>query len=190
MAILIGNQPPTDVAEVWADAPPASAQAKPAPALITVETAAQAAFVTFLQGYHKALQESDAHFLTEHTSFPLPIAEIEYDMEVKSRHSKLPAVAKLVHARERLLWPAELVPKAAEELGKLRRGIEKCDDAKSPDKPNFALGDPAITLHDTSATLTYLAEPCAAETHMVTLTFVRAGKTWRLRERTVHKGAK
>ena len=188
MPILLGSQAPSEVASVWAEESSASAQEKTTAASITADAATQAAFATFLRDYHQALLSGNTRFLTDHTNFPLPIAEIEYDMEVKVRHSKLASVTKLLRARERVRWPAEVVPKGPEELGRLRRGTQKCDDPKAPDKPNFAQGEPAIVLHDDSAMLTYLAEPCAAETHLVTLVFTHAGKSWRLRERTVKKG--
>ena len=190
MSILLGGKASSDVAAVWAEEPPAVAPAPDKATPAAADPATQASLVAFLRDYHHALVSGNAPFLTEHTVFPLPIAEIEYDMEVKTRHTKLANVAALVHAKQRMRWPTELVPKEGQDLGRLRRGTQNCGDSKSPDKPNFSHGEPAIQLHGDEATLTYLAEPCGAETHLVTLSFTRTGQTWRLHERAVRKGTK
>lgn len=148
-----------------------------------------AQFTTFLGEYSRALAVGNRQFLTDHTHFPLPFAEANYDMEAKAHSGKLSSVAALLKARQRLRWPAVLVPKTPEDLGRLRRGGEKCSDAKAPEVPDWQQGEPAIELHGDHATLTYIAEPCESETHMVTLSFVRTEKTWRLQERTVRLGS-
>src|SRR4051794_12555902 len=99
MPVLLGSQAVSGVAEIWADAP-AKAAEKPTRSAITADAATQAAFATFLRDYHQALLSSNTRFLGDHTKFPLPFAEIEYDEETKTKHRKLASVAKLLRARE------------------------------------------------------------------------------------------
>lgn len=164
---------------------PATVQAAKA---MTQDAAPHSQLAKFLRDYHHALHAGDHKFLSEHTVFPLPFAKAVYDMEAKPHDGKLRSVAELVKAKETLLWPKELVPAKEEDLAALQRGVEKCRDPKGADVPDFGQGGPAIAVSDDEATLTYLAEPCAAETHVVTLTFARKDKTWRLRSRTISMG--
>lgn len=191
MSILLGGKPPSDVSSLWVDSPAASAKT-PAPKAeaITADAATQAALATFLRDYHRALSTGDAAYLTEHTVFPLPIAELVYDMEVKIEHSKLATAAALVQAKGRVLWPAELLPDGPQALRGLRKGLVNCANLKPTDKPDFTQGEPAIQLHGDEASLTYMAEFCDAEAHVAILSFVRSGQTWRLRDRSVRRGAR
>lgn len=154
------------------------------------DQAASAQLSAFLKDYHHALEAGDRKFLGEHTVFPLPFAEGVYDMEAKVKSSKLASVAALLKVRQKLQWPQELVPKSAEDLSKLRRGAEKCSDPKSPDVPDYSQGDPAIEVKGDHASLTYLASPCESETHVVILSFVRSGASWRLAGRAARVGTK
>lgn len=191
MPILLGGEALTGISSVWADPP--SAPATPAPevaATLAADPATQAAFATFLRDYHRALSSGDAAYLGEHTVFPFKLAELVYDMEVKIRRNKLASAASLVRMKQRVLWPAELVPDGPQALARLRRGTVDCADPNSPDKPDFKKGDPAIELRGDEATLTYMVVACDSEAHVAILSFVRSDKTWRLRERAVRRGAR
>ncbi|MFO0580104.1 MAG: hypothetical protein U1A78_39525 [Polyangia bacterium] len=193
MPILLGGEALTGVSSVWADPPgtPATpaAPAEAAPAL-HVDAATLDSLAAFLRDYHRALTAGDAAYLGEHTVFPLRIAELVYDMEIKIRRSKPASAASLLRMKQRVLWPAELVPDGPQALARLRRGTVDCADASSPDKPDFSRGEPAIELRGDTATLTYLVIGCDAEAHVAILSFVRSEKTWRLRERAVRRGSR
>lgn len=191
MPILLGGQALTGVSSVWADPPaaPATPPAEAAPVL-RADAATLDSLAAFLRDYHRALTAGDAAYLGEHTVFPLRIAELVYDMEIKIRRSKLASAASLVRMKQRVLWPTELVPDGPQALARLRRGTVDCADPSSPDKPDFSKGEPAIEIHGDTATLTYLVSACDAEAHVGILTFVRSEKTWRLRERAVRRGSR
>jgi hypothetical protein len=191
MPILLGGEALTGVSSVWADPPttPATPPAEAAAAL-SADPATLASLATFLRDYHRALSSGDTAYLGEHTVFPLKVAEVVYDMEVKIRRSKLSSAASLARMKQRVLWPAELVPDGPQALARLRRGTVNCADPNSPDKPDFTKGEPAIELRGDEATLTYMAIACDAEAHVAILSFVRSDKTWRLRERSVRRGAR
>jgi len=191
MPIWLGGVALTGVSSMWADPP--SALAKPAPeaaGTLAADPEAQAGFAAFLRDYHRALSAGDAAYLGEHTVFPFKLAELVYDMEVKVRRHKLASAASLVRMKQRLLWPAELVPNEPQALAGLRRGTVDCADPNSSSKPDFRKGEPAIELRGDEATLTYMVVACDSEAHVAILSFVRSDKTWRLRERTVRRGAR
>jgi hypothetical protein len=187
-ALLFGIATGGALAQPKAPDTPAKPAEKAAPKAMTQDPTALASLASFLRDYDHALAAGNRQFLTAHTVFPLPFAQGSYDMEAKAKEGKLASVAELLKARQTLRWPQALVPKNADDLTHLQRGVQKCDDKKSPDVPDFTQGGPAIELHGDEATLTYLNEPCESETHVVTLTFVRSGQTWRLRERAVRMG--
>lgn len=191
MPIWLGGVALTGVSSIWADPP--SALAKPAPeaaGALAADPEAQAGLAAFLRDYHRALSAGDTAYLGEHTVFPFKLAELVYDMEVKVRRHKLASAASLVRSKQRLLWPAELVPNGPQALAGLRRGTVDCADPNSASKPDFRKGEPAIELRGDQATLTYMVVACDAEAHVAILSFVRSDKTWRLRERTVRRGAR
>lgn len=152
------------------------------------DPALQTLLTNFLQQYHRAVETSDPSFLTAHTTFPLPFESVAYDKEAKSHSGQIASVEALLAAIETLRWPDAVVPKDPSDLIKLRRGIQKCNDPKAPELPDFSQGDAAIEQHGEDVALTYLAQPCEAETHLVTLHFARSGTSWRLVKRTVKMG--
>lgn len=160
-----------------ADAPPATADSE-------IE-----GLVAFLRNYDRALADGDGAFLGRHTIFPLALAGVEYDMEAKVRRTNVLSVANLLKNRNALRWPENLVPKDARDLRNSHRGVEKCADADHPDVPDFNRGSAALHLEKEKATLTYLAEPCAAEAHFVVLEFTRRDREWMLSGRTVRRYA-
>jgi hypothetical protein len=191
MPIWLGGVALTGVSSIWADPP--SAPAKPAPeaaAVLAADAATQASLAAFLRDYHRALSVGDAAYLSEHTVFPFKLAELVYDMEVKIRRHKLASAASLVRMKKRLLWPAELVPDGPQALAQLRRGTVDCADPNSSSKPDFRKGEPAIEVRGDEASLTFMVIACDSEAHVAILSFVRSDKTWRLRERTVRRGAR
>lgn len=143
---------------------------------------------TFLSEYHRALTQGDLRFLEQHTQLPLPTAGLAYDLEATSRPSRVPDVAALARVRRRLRWPEPLLARNGERLRALRRGVERCSDPVAPDRPDFGRGKPAVELSGDRATLTYLAEPCAAETHVVILELALSGGVWRLTAQRVRPG--
>jgi hypothetical protein len=167
---------------VKAPAAPAPPAAAPAAADVQGELAA------FLKEYDRALAAGDRRYLAAHTAFPLPFAEAEYNMEAKATKRQLPSVDALLKARQRLRWPRALVPESGQALAGLRVGAEKCEDKAHGDVPDPAKGAPAVTLEGDAATLSYLAEPCSADSHIVTLRFERKDKVWRLKSRAVRMG--
>lgn len=185
-ALFLGEVGSVARAETPAPAAPVApvAQAK--------DAAAAAELATFLRDYQRALETQNRRYLAEHTVFPLPYSAVVYDMETKSQAKKLKDASALVKAQKEIAWPKALVPDGAAGLAKLRRGAEKCGDERAPDVPDFSAGAPAVEQSEKGdeAKLTYLAEPCSAETHLVILSFARTGKTWRLREVGAKLGAK
>jgi len=65
---------------------------------------------------------------------------------------------------------------------------ETCGDPKSPEASDWSQGEPAFAIRDKDGQLTYLAQPCEPETHLVTLAFVRDGAAWQLSQRSVRMG--
>lgn len=190
MPILLGGQALTGVSSVWADPPPVPATLPAETAALSADPETLASLATFLRDYHRALAAGDVAYLGGHTTFPLRIAELVYDMEIKIRRSKLTSAASLTRMKQRVLWPEALVPDGPQALARLRRGTVDCADPSSPDKPDFSKGEPAIELKGDTATLTYMVIGCDAEAHVAILSFVRSGPTWRLRERAVRRGAR
>jgi hypothetical protein len=169
-------------------AAPASTAGKAAGSAMSTDPSVLTHLLSFLREYNHALAAGNRSFLAEHTVFPLPFAEGVYDMEAKAKERKLATIGDLMKVRQQLRWPQVLVPKTPEDLGRLKRGVQKCDDKKAPDVPDFSKGELAYAVKGDEATLTYLAEPCESETHVVTLTFVRSGASFKLRERAVRMG--
>ena len=103
----------------------------------------------------------------------------------------LPTVGALLKVRQQLRWPDVLVPAsyAQADLDRLHLGKQKCDDAKLVLQDPSKVGEVGPN-HPPKVTLTYLAEPCSAEVHQVTLTFVlfTSEHKWRLTERAVRRG--
>jgi hypothetical protein len=186
VSVLLGGQALLGVAAAWAEVPPPVTQ-PPSSAKPAGDAAGQASLTAFLRDYHQALATGNRSFLAAHTHLPLPVSELHYDMEAQIKPGQLASIGELLKGRQRLRWPATLVPKSAEELSRLRRGTEQCLDPKHPSLPDFSQGEPAVELHGDTATLTYLAEPCSAETHLVTLHFARSGSSWQLRERSARR---
>lgn len=142
----------------------------------------------FLREYHAALRDGNRRFLEAHTQLPLPFAQVVYDMEAKGQRGSIASLDALLSAKESLLWPEAVLPKSAADLARLRRGAQKCGDAKAPEVPDWNQGEPAYAISDREVRLTYLAQPCESETHMVTLVFARTAAAWQLRERSVRMG--
>lgn len=210
MSVMIGGQALLGVASIWADVPPTEKRSAPPASLVQVNDPLRASITTFLRDYHRALVTGNKRFLAEHTAFPLPYAELVYDMESKVQPKTLPTVGALLKVRQQLRWPDVLVPAsyAQADLDRLHQGKQKCGDAKAPEIPDFSQGPAALDLrgllvlqdpskvgevgpnHPPKVTLTYLAEPCSAEVHQVTLTFVlfTSEHKWRLTERAVRRG--
>lgn len=191
MPIWLGGVALTGVSSIWADPP--STPTKPAPeaaGTLAADPEVLAGLAAFLRDYHRALSKGDAAYLGEHTVFPFKLAELVYDMEVKIRRHKLASAASLLRSKQRLLWPAELVPDGAQALAGLRRGTVDCADPNASSKPDYHKGEPAIELRGDEAILTYMVSACDSEAHVAILSFVRSDKTWRLRERTVRRGAR
>lgn len=149
---------------------------------------AQGELAAFLKEYDRALAAGDRRYLAGHTAFPLPFAEAEYNMEAKAAKRQLTSVDALLKARQRLRWPAVLIPPNGQALAALHVGAEKCEDKAHGDVPDYGKGGPAVKLDGDAATLSYLAEPCSADSHIVTLSFERKDKVWRLKGRAVRMG--
>lgn len=191
MPIWLGGVAPTGVSSIWAEPPSAPTTLAPESArTLAADPEVQAGLAAFLRDYHRALSKGDAAYLGEHTVFPLKLAELVYDMEVKVRRHKLASAASLVRSKQRVLWPTELVPDGPQSLAGLRRGTVDCADPSASSKPDFRKGEPAIELRGDEASLTYMVSACDSEAHVAILSFVRSDKTWRLRERMVRRGAR
>lgn len=152
------------------------------------DSATLAQLSAFLREYHAALRDGNRRFLERHTRFPLPFAQAVYDMEAKTQPGSLASMDELIGARTKLLWPDAVLPQSAAEIPRLRRGAQKCSDPKSPEVPDWSQGEPAYVVSESEVQLTYLAQPCESETHMVTLVFAREGASWLLRQRSVRMG--
>ena len=145
-------------------------------------------FSTFLCEYHAALRDGNRRFLERHTRLPLPFAQVVYDMEAKGQDHTLRTLDALLGVKATLLWPEAVLPRPGTDILRVKRGAQKCSDPKSPDVPDWSQGEPAFQISDSEARLTYLAQPCESETHLVTLVFGRDGTTWQLRQRSVRMG--
>lgn len=152
------------------------------------DSATLAQLSAFLREYHAALRSKNRRFLLRHTRFPLPFAEVVYDMEAKGQDGSLASIDALLAASETLLWPEEVLPQQGADLPRKKRGAQKCKDPKSPEIPDWSQGEPAYTITDQEVQLTYLAQPCESETHMVTLVFARSDTAWQLRQRSIRMG--
>ncbi len=152
------------------------------------DSATLAQLSAFLREYHAALRDGNRRFLERHTRFPLPFAQVVYDMEAKGQPGSIASIDALLAAKATLLWPEAVLPQSAADIPRLRRGAQKCGDPKSPEVPDWSQGEPAFAIHDKDVQLTYLAQPCESETHLVTLTFVRDGAAWQLSQRSVRMG--
>jgi len=146
------------------------------------------ALVEVLRDYRNALAVADSTYLAAHTEFPMPYAEADLDMEAKSVRRRIGTVEDLLRIRETLTWPQTLVPATPNALVALKVGAEKCSDPVHPDVPDWGRGEPAFDRHGDVATIRYLAQPCEATTHRVTLTFSYRDSTWRLRSRDIRFG--
>lgn len=172
-----------------AESPAVKAPTVPAaPAAAPAAADAQGELAAFLREYDRALAAGDRRYLAAHTAFPLPFAEAEYNMEAKATKRQLTSVDALLKARQRLRWPKALVPESGQALSGLRVGAEKCEDKAHGDVPDPQKGAPAVKLDGDAATLSYLAEPCSSDSHIVTLRFERKDKVWRLKGRAVRMG--
>jgi hypothetical protein len=144
--------------------------------------------VSVLRDYRQALAERNTTYLAKHTLFPMSYAEADLDMEAKALARRIGTVAELLRIRENLIWPEAVAPATVDALVSLKQGTEKCSDAAHPDIPDWQKGAPAFDRRGDVATITYLASPCEAATHRVTLRFDYLYCTWWLRERAIRLG--
>jgi hypothetical protein len=173
---------------VFVALPLCAAQPSPSTPHVDRPSADLTELVSVLRNYRRALADRDSAYLTAHTALPLRYTDADLDMEAKPVSRRIASIANLLRVRDNLSWPPALVPDTSAGLDTLKRGAEKCSDPTHSDIPDWGKGEPAFEQHGDIVTLTYLAAPCEATTHLVTLTFESFGNTWRLSERAIRLG--